>query len=59
VKKDEWDTKESPVKNALYVQRYGKNISQVEAMLNSGKIKPVAVAIVKLCESEGISQAVS
>jgi len=35
-----------------------KGTSQAEAMLNSKKIKPVALAIVELRESEGISQAV-
>jgi len=34
-----------------------KNISQAEVMLNSKKIKPVALAIVKLCKSEGSRQA--
>jgi len=29
--------------------------SQAEATLNSEKIKPVALAIVELCESEGLS----
>jgi len=33
--------------------------SQAEATSNSKKIKPIALAIVKLHESEGISQAVS
>jgi len=33
-----------------------KGISQAEAMLNSEKIKSVALAIVELLESEGISQ---
>jgi len=36
-----------------------KGTSQAEATLNSEKIKPVALAIVELCESEGIRQAVS
>jgi len=36
-----------------------KGTSQAEAMSNSEKIKPVALAIVELRESEGIRQAVS
>jgi len=36
-----------------------KGTFQVEATLNSEKIKPVALAIVELRESEGIRQAVS
>jgi len=34
-----------------------KGISQAEATSNSEKIKPVALAIVELRESEGIRQA--
>jgi len=36
-----------------------KGTSQAEAMLNSEKIKPVALAIVELRKSEDISQAVN
>ena len=36
-----------------------KKTSQDEVMLISEKIKPVAVAIIKLCLSEGISKLVS
>ena len=36
-----------------------KGTSRDEATLNSGKIKPVALAVIKLCLSEGISQSVS
>jgi len=60
VNKDEWDTKEGhgkSMKNALYVQRYAKDTSWAEVMLNSEKIKPVALAIFELRESEGIRQA--
>jgi len=32
-----------------------KSTSQAEATLNSEKIKPVALAIVEYCESEGIA----
>ena len=35
-----------------------KGTSQAEATLNSKKIKLVALAIIKLCLTEGISQAV-
>jgi len=51
----EWDTKEDTgksMKNALHVQWYGKR--RAEVTLNSEKIKPVALAIVELRESEGI-----
>jgi len=34
-----------------------KGTSWAEATLNSEKIKPVALATVELCESEGIRQA--
>jgi len=54
VSEDEWDTKEGPgksMKNALYVQRHGKGNSRTEVMLNSEKIKSVALAIVELHES--------
>jgi len=56
VNKDEWYTKESrakSMKNVLYVH------SRAEATPSSKKIKPVALAIVELRESEGIRQAVS
>jgi len=46
------------MKNTLHVQRYGKKgTSRAEATLNSEKIKPVALAIVELRESERIRQA--
>jgi len=45
------------MKNALHVQWYDKSTSRAEATLNSKKIKPVALAIVELRESEGIRQA--
>jgi len=53
------DTKEGhgkSMKNALHVQRYGRRHLST---LNSEKIKPVALAIVELRESEGIRQLVS
>jgi len=36
-----------------------KGTSWAEVTLNSEKINPVALAIVELCESEGIGQVVS
>ena len=60
--KDEWDIKEDTgksMKNALYVLRYAKGTSRAEAMSNSEKIKPVALAVIELRLSEGISQSVS
>jgi len=60
ISKDEWNTKEDSLKNALDVLQYAKrHISQAEAMSNSEKIKLVVLAIIDLCLSEGISQAVS
>ena len=49
VSKDEWNTNEdtgSSLKNALYVKG-------TEAMSNSEKIKPIALAVIGLCWSEG------
>ena len=57
VSKDEWDTKEDTgksIKNALYVLGY-KGTCRAEVMSNSEKIKPVALAVIKLRLSEGIS----
>ena len=62
VSKDEWHTKEDTgrsMKNALYILQYAKGTSQAEAASNSEKIKPVALAVVELCLSEGISQLLS
>jgi len=56
VSEDEWDTKEGPgksMKNVLYV------LWRDEAMLNSKKIKPIALAIIELYLPEGIRQLVS
>ena len=36
-----------------------KDTCQAEAISNSEKIKPVALAIIELCLSEGISQLLS
>jgi len=46
-------------KNALDVLWYTKGTSQAEVTLNREKIKPVALAIIELCWSEGIRQLVS
>jgi len=62
VSKDEWDTKEGPGKSMKMHCMYSgmaKGTSQAEVTSNSKKIKPVALAIVKLQESEGIRQLVS
>ena len=59
VSKDEWDTKEDTgmsMKKALHVLRYA---CRAEATSNSAKFKPVALAIIELRLSEGISQSVS
>jgi len=44
------------MKNALYIQWYDKMHLSAEATSNSKKIKPIALAIVELRESEGIRQ---
>jgi len=53
--------KGGPTKNGMDCMCSGmaKGTSRVEATSNSKKIKPVALAIVELRESEGISQLVS
>jgi len=59
VSKDKWNTKEDTgksLKNSLHMP---KGTSWAEVMSNSEKIKPVALAIIKLCWSEGIRQLVS
>ena len=62
VSKDEWDTNEDTgksMKNALYVLQYAKRpkgTCRAEAMSNNEKIKPVALAFIKLRLSEGINQ---
>jgi len=59
VSEDEGDIKEGlgkSMKNALYVQWHSKRHLSTS---NSEKIKSVALAIVELRESEGISQSVS
>jgi len=61
VSKDEWCTKEgsgNSMKNVLYAHSSMANgTSRAEATSNSEKIKPVALVIVELHESEGIWQA--
>ena len=62
VSKDEWNTKEDTgksLKNTLTVLRYAKGTSRAETTSNSENIKPVALAIIELRRSEGISQSVS
>ena len=47
------------MKNALYVLQHAsmpKGTSRAEAMSNSEKIKPTALAVIELRLSEGISQ---
>ena len=44
------------MKNALYVLWYANDTSQAEAKSNSEKIKPIALAVIKLRLSEGIGQ---
>ena len=59
VSKDEWDTKEDTgksMKNALYILRYVKGTCRAEATSNSEKINPVALVVIELCLSEGISR---
>jgi len=56
VSKDEWNTKEDTgksLKNALHLLRYAKR--HLEATSDSEKIKLVALAVIELCWSEGIS----
>jgi len=57
VSEDEGNTKEGPGKS-MY-SGMAKGISRGEVTSNSEKMKSIALAIVKLRESEGISQAVS
>jgi len=59
VSKDEWYTKEDIGRMHCKYNSIAKGTSQAEATLKSEKIKPIALAIVKLYESEGISQAIS
>ena len=56
VSKDEWDTKEDTgksMKNVLYILK--KHISG-RSNIEGEKIKPIALAVIELWQSEGISQ---
>ena len=44
---------------ALELQQWLKGTSWDEATLNNGEIKSIALAVIELCLSEGISQSVS
>jgi len=62
VNKDEWTQRRavvSPWRMHCVYNDMAKGTSWAEATLNSKKIKPVALTIVELRESEGIRQAVS
>ena len=63
VSKDEWDTKEDngkSMKNASCMYcGMPKGTCRAEATSNSEKIKPIALAIIKLRLSGGISQSIS
>jgi len=57
VSKDEWDTKEDTSKSSRCTYcGMPKGTSQAKATLNNKKIKHIALAIVELHRSEGISQ---
>ena len=61
VSKDKWDTKEDTGKSMRMQCTYcgmPKGTSRAETTLNSEKIKPVALAVIELCFSEGTSQSV-
>jgi len=58
VRKDEWDKKKGTgksMKSTFYEQQYLKGTSRDEATSNSKKIKFIALAIIELRLSEGIS----
>ena len=63
VSRDEWDTQEDTgksMKNALYVLRYAKrHLSGQSDVKQLKKIKPVALSVIELRLSEGISQLLS
>jgi len=59
VSEGEGDAKEGPGKSMKMYSSMAKGTSRAEATSNSEKIKSVALAIVKLHESEGIRQLVS
>jgi len=53
VSKDEWDTKEGPLRMHCMYSSMAKGTSRDEAMSNS---KPIALAVIELRLSEGIRQ---
>jgi len=53
VSKDEWNTKEGTGRMHTY-RGMPKDTSRAEAMSNNEKTKPVALAVIELCWSEGI-----
>ena len=62
VSKDEWDTKADtgkPMRMHCTYCGMSKGTSQAEVTSNSEKIKPIALAVIELHLSEGISQSVS
>ena len=56
VSKDEWNTTEDTGKSHCTYCGMSKGTFWAEATSNSEKIKPVALAIIELCFTEGISQ---
>jgi len=57
VSEDEWDTKEGPgksMKNVLYVLQCAEAHLGMKQRQTVKKIKPIALAVIKLCLSEGI-----
>ena len=58
--KDEWNTKEDTgksVKNTFHAQQYAKrHLSGWSDVKQWKKIKPVALGVIDLCLTEGISQ---
>ena len=60
VNKDKWDTARTQVitsmKYALYILQYAKGTCQVAIMKDNGNIKPVALAIIELHFTEGITR---
>ena len=58
----QWDTKVDTgksMKNALYILRYAKSRVQLKRRRTVKKSKPVALTIIELPLSEGISQSVT
>jgi len=61
VSKNEWDTKVGSMKNAVYVQQYGKRHLLGRSNTEQQKFKPVALVIVELhiSVSQSVRQLVS